>query len=588
ADNLGEFSTYVDTGLYLSHRYLPATRIPMEYGTTGVPGGAAIPLFWEPYNRRGVDLGFHQYDLYFNTASDLRFFKTEKGFTHAKFSPGNEQADSKVDLVFSKEFDNGINLALEHHRITMGGTTFRFQRQQHRHSDFQIGLAYNPERSNYKSFLTYSSNYSEVQNNGGITEESVIAERPFEESVRLTNANTLNRWKEIQYTQYLGFFGKAKNEGNPRAYTLAHTFNYTWASFKFSDNSPNSTTDTSYYEGFPIDDRGLRYSLGYSKLSNKVTVQTFRNRSKNQRDFFEAGALFDNHTLDFDNGNEQRNNLFLLGRWHFQPKPFLQLKTYGHFGLADNAGDYKIQGDLLLDFGDWGKLEGLFINQLTEPTIVEERFSINFEDVWQNDFKKTLNTTIGGTLTIPKLGLTGGVHYHLVNNLVYFDTLGFPRQTSVPTNILQISIESKLKLWKFHLDNTFGLQTLSESYLQLPTYFSRHMLYFKDDIFKDRLRFQMGLDGRIYSQWKPMGYLPLTGQFHQQNDFTAMAYPQIDLFIALKVEKFVAFFNFENALSYLGDAYVEEKFGSRYFYQVADYPFPNRTFRWGISWVFSN
>lgn len=588
AENLSAFYTYVDTGLSMVQRYLPATRIPLEYGTTGVPGGAAMPMFWEPFNRRGLDLGFHQYDLYYNSPDDLRFFKSKKGFTHAKFSPGNEQADSKVDLVFSKEFDKGINLALEHHRITMGGSTFRFQRQEHRHSDFQIGLAYNPSGSAYKSFLTYSSNFSDVQNNGGITEESEKAERPFEEPIRLTNANTLNRWKEIQYQQYLGFFGGSQEGSIPRAYTLAHTFNYTWASFRFSDNNPNAINDTTYYEGFPVDDRGLRYYLNYSKVSNKITLQTFRNRKKDQRDFLELGIIVDNHQLSFDNSDETRNNLFLLGRWDFQPRPFLELKTYGHFGFADNAGDYRLKGDLSLDFGGWGKLDGLFISQLAEPTLLEERFSVNFSQVWDNNWKKTLNTTIGGTLSIPKLNLKGGVNYHLVNNMVYFDTLGFPQQTSLPVNMLQIFLEHKLRLWKIHLDNTFGIQTISESFIQLPEYFSRHTLSFKDDIFKDRLRFQIGLDGRIYSQWQPMAFLPLTGQFYRQNGFSAPAYPQIDFFISLKVEKFVAFFNFENAISYLGDAYVEEKFGSRYFYQVAENPFPNRTFRWGISWIFSN
>ncbi|MEZ5058722.1 MAG: putative porin [Saprospiraceae bacterium] len=588
ASNLGEIFTYTDTGNYHIQRYLPATRIPLEYATTGVPGGAAMPLFWEPYERRGLDLGFHQFDIYRLNSDNIKYFKTKKGFTHAKFSTGNEQSDIKLDLIFSKEFENGITFSLEHHRINQTSQTFRFLRQNHRHSDFQMGLAYNPEFSNYKSFLTYSSNFSDVQDNGGIVFENPEAERPFEETVSLSNAATLQRIKALQYTQYLGFFGKNNAGRNPRAYTLSHTINYSWSNYRYSDQGTFTNTDSLYYEAFPVDERGVRYYMAYNKLSNKVTIQTFRNRTKNSRDFLEVGAVFDNHSIEFDNGNLDRNNLFLLGRWDFQPRKFLALNTYGHFGLADNAGDYKVKGNLLLNFGEWGKLNALFINQLNEPSLLAETFSVNFQNTWNNDFKKILNTTFGGTLEIPKLGLTGGLTYHLVNNLVYYDSLGLPVQTGVPVNMLQIFVSSKLKLWKIHLENTIGLQTLSEDFLQLPQYFSRHLLAFQDDIFKDNLRFKVGFDGRIYSQYQPMEYFPLTGQFKQQRGFVAMAYPQIDFFMSMKVQKFTAFFNFENLLSYFGDSYMTDKFGQKYFYQLANSPYANRTFRWGISWLFSN
>ena len=197
------------------------------------------------------------------------------------------------------------------------------------------------------------------------------------------------------------------------------------------------------------------------------------------------------HRLRFDNDSTfTRNNLFLIGNWKIKPRKSLKFNALAHFGVLDNAGDYRLEANTEIQYGDWGKLTGSFVNQLYEPSIVQEQFRINFAEVWEENFDKTLSTSVKGNLEIPRLNLSFGLNYHLLNNYVYFDSSAFANQTSLPISILQFYGKLNLKLYKFHLDNLVGFQTISESFLPLPKFYGESSFYFQDYIFGDKMGFK--------------------------------------------------------------------------------------------------
>ncbi|MBK7872730.1 MAG: hypothetical protein IPJ74_19650 [Saprospiraceae bacterium] len=193
----------------------------------------------------------------------------------------------------------------------------------------------------------------------------------------------------------------------------------------------------------------------------------------------------------------------------------------------------------------------------------------------KNDFKQTLETTIGGTYLIPTLqiGITG--RYHLLNNYIYYDTLSAPQQSATPLSILQFIVQKDFKVWNFHLDNIIAFQNASEDFIRLPQIYGKHSFYYEGNWFKV-LNVKLGFDLRYNDAYFADYYNPVSGQFQLQNQRQVDFYPAIDAFFTMRVTKFRAFVKFEN----LTNAFLTEDF----FYQTAYYAYPPAALRIGFKW----
>ncbi|MBK7873644.1 MAG: hypothetical protein IPJ74_24765 [Saprospiraceae bacterium] len=352
--------------------------------------------------------------------------------------------------------------------------------------------------------------------------------------------------------------------------------------YKFFDN--NLDADTAFFNRFPIlmpDSRGVRHFIQHQKIENSFRLSTFKLRAnraseaKDERDLLELGAIYSIHFLKQEPSDSTINTLFLTGKWNLSLGERLRLETYGHLGVLGNIGDYRAQGNLLLDFGKFGQLKGEFINQLNAPNLIQHRFYVSQRELWKNDFKQTLETTIGGTYLIPTLqiGITG--RYHLLNNYIYYDTLSAPQQSATPLSILQFIVQKDFKVWNFQLDNIIAFQNASEDFIRLPQIYGKHSLYYEGNWFKV-LNVKLGFDLRYNDAYFADYYNPVSGQFQLQNQRQVDFYPAIDAFFTMRVTKFRAFVKFEN----LTNAFLSEDF----FYQTAYYAYPPAALRIGFKW----
>jgi len=260
----------------------------------------------------------------------------------------------------------------------------------------------------------------------------------------------------------------------------------------------------------------------------------------------------------------------------------LKIFTYAQFGLLGSAGDYRVSGSLFLDFKTIGNLRLEFINQLYEPSLLQQRLFISQRQFWKNNFSKTLETSVTGTYSLPsfRFSLTAG--YHLLTNFIYFDSQALPRQTGSAINIFQLMVEKNFKLGAWHLNNLVVLQQVTkDAVLRLPQIYSTHSLFLEGRIFKKVMLARMGFDARLTSSYTPDTYQPLTGQFHLQNKQVLPFTPLLDFFMSFKVNRFRFFFKVENILTGITE---------QYYYQTANSPlafgFSNGGIRFGISWRF--
>ena len=597
ASNPAKFERLRDTTLDAwLHQYDPTRQRLFDYLHLGNTGSAHQSARLEAPFRIGLDLGLHQFDLYMLSPEKMPFYRLEKAFTNVSFLQVGEQAESILKAQFARNFSDGIHLSVDYHRMNMFGTN-KYPEQDVQHTSLGLGLWIQDAEGRYDGFLVYTGNTIRQENSGGIqTPPSGTGTFSSAQSaeVFLSDAETFHERNALAYTQYYRL-NKIRSDSlgtSPgRAFLLGHHGTFQSNRFRFFDAFPSTTgptaTDSSHYQGFLVDARGLRFFLGQQTLDNTfslATTRTGRTGSNgrlpaDQKDLLEAALQHQVHWLEMDQGDTTLQYLLLKGRLNFSPNPGLDIQTYAHLGLWDQAGDYRISGSLSLGLGKFGRFSAEAINQLYSPTFMEHQFSVSQRSLWKTDHKRTLHTTLRATYTHPWSEFSAVATYHLINNFIYFDTNGQPAQLSRPLSVAQLSLSNHLQMGSFHLENAVLLQQFSEQVVALPKLFSKHSFYYAGKWF-GVLDVKTGLDIRLIPAYQPAYYFPLSGQFQLQEGFEAPFYPAIDAFFAMQVNKFRAFAKVEQAAGWLGNDAL--------YYQTAYYAHPGTVFRFGIKWRFVN
>ena len=370
-----------------------------------------------------------------------------------------------------------------------------------------------------------------------------------------------------------------------RKFTLAHSIAYQTAKYKFAAIPPD--TASAYWNDLLLDIRGLRHYLEKKQLENSFDLSTFKKRKSKdsdkslQNDLLQVGIV---HTISWINeeaADSTINNLFLNGKWNFNPSEKLKVETYAHFGLWDNAGDYRVNGNFFFDLKKLGQLQLSATNQLYKPNLLQQRLYISERAAWRNDFGRTVETNLAVTYAYPKFKFKASGQYHLLNNFIYYDTLAKPQQFAGAMSILQLTLSQDFKMGGFHLDNVVTFQTSTEDILRLPSIYSKHSLYYNGRWFKRALNVRLGIDARMNNAYLANTYNPLVGQFHLQDTNEVTFYPVLDAVASIKVKRFRFFIKWENFTRW--GKPINEKY-----YQVANYPVLDKSIRFGLAWRFSD
>lgn len=615
----------------------PQRQRTWEYRNLGVNGSAATPLWFEPSWRRGMQVGLQAFDIYTIPLDSIRHYRLEKAYTQTAYYTGGEQANGYFTAKFSRNFANGVNFSLDYRRLTYLGTRTLFPDQNTRNTSLGLGFWLGGTDSRYQSFISISSNKIEQDNNGGI-EEGPQREDQFDTPgsavVFLDNSGTRYEKFGLRYLQYFEvrkksaalepplpnkkriirtpldsamvdstgqdtmamdtsrtLTGKDSRKsanlpvasGNRQQYWIGHSISYQNDRYTFYDT--DIAADGDWYGDLLTDQRGLRHFIKHQSVKNHFTLLTFRPQKvqyrtpRLNRGLLEAGIEHTIHQLDLEASDSTIQNLFLTGKWDVALGEALRLELKGHFGLLDQAGDYRVDGNLQIDLGDKFTLQARLVNQLNTPTVMQSQFYMSQELVWSNTFDKTLETNLEVQFGVPQwsLSLVGG--YHLINNFIYFDSDFQARQTATPISIGQLGVQKTLRAGPIFLENQVAFQVASEDFIRIPGIFGKHSLYFKGKLFQV-LDTRIGTDLRYNTSYFSDTYAPAIGNFRLQNDQEVGFYPSADLFFSLQVKKFRAFVRWFNITELL--------LPDQLYYQTAFYPYPpGSNLRIGIDWRFT-
>jgi Putative porin len=592
-------------------QYDPARRGRLDHFNLGNVGSAAYPSVYQPMLRSGLDIGLHQFDIYQIRNNEIRFYQQTKAFTDLFYS-GNEQSNGLLEAKYGRSFANGLKLSVDYKRIfnlgiadnavpiiqrNVGGRNQEWLYQGlPRGRTVAFGIGFWLHKDKYDGYLTFTSNLVSQFDKGGITGDSVF--RKLTPSLtltpRLSSAFTRHEKYEISYLHYLKL-NKNDSIDTKRAYLVSHDIKYKSAFYhtadpfgaKSSEPKPEQS-DSIFYGSFITDARGIRFLLKEKQIENSFNISTTRARvskdstqtTSGQNDWLEVGITHSFHTVDDEAIQRNFNNVILRGRFNFTPNENLKVETSAQFNiLGYNIGDYRLNGEAFFNLENIGSLKLKAINQLYEPTWMQSNLTLTQKPFWDNKFSKTLETHLSGTLNIPRIGLEATVAYTLLNNYIYFDKKAKVQQASAPLSILQLIVNQNITLAKFHLDNTVAIQKPTETFLRLPTFYTKNSLYWEGKLFKKVMLTRIGADVRYNSTWSAPSYMPLIGQFFTQENGDVRAYPSLDIFLSFKVSSFRFFAKMENVVG---------SFGNDIYTQLYGYPVPDRNFRFGIRWQMLN
>ena len=592
-DNPNTETNWRDSLLNGFHRYEPDRKVDFDFATIGQRGGAAYALRYEPQRRYGTTLGFRQFDLYQTTGSDLKYYRLEHPFTYLSHVSESEQEDSYTVAKFSRNFADGVNLVLDYQRLNQQGDQDQYPGQALRNTHVATGFSIRPRGSRYSGFFSYTANTYEQLQSGGVVDSSFQRNEPGAEINNLGNLESYldetrlrYSYREIMATQYLQFGGKTDSltGRERRAFTLRHRFRYDGRRHRLSSQvlQPGSSDTLKFYQDFPellIDPRGVRNQIRHRIIENDFTVSTFRRGTSGekatvQKDVLEAGLTHLYHRIEQD-GDSTVNNLLAHAKVGLRPNDNLNILVSGQLNLIGQTGDYRVEGEGILDLGKAGKLELNALNHLYAPDLVQQVYRLNGQTIWDNRFGKTLELRLGGAYTLPVVKIRAGLAYSLLTNYVYFNAEGRPEQANDVNSLLQLTLERDLRFGHWNLDNRLLLQEADQDVFRLPRIYGEHSFYYSGKWFKV-LNVNLGVDVRYASAFSPYYYNPVIQQFQLQERQARGFQYQVDPFFSMRVTRFRFFVKYIQVNNLIAP--------DNLLYLTADHPYPDEALRFGASW----
>ena len=569
----------VDTMAGMPFRqYDPARLQWIDYGTLGNLGAAARPLLFETPSRRGFDVGVRAFDLYRLQPDDLRFYRRQRTFSDVYFTQGGNQDENSVKARFSRTFSDGANISFDYRTITNLGA---FKHQAIRHNTLLGGL-WVPIGKRYEGFLIFSNNINRQQENGGVTNDTLLGNGGLDGAlglpVFLEKEKAVTRAEEYTWhlTQHL-LLGGAEAEGK-RALRATHRMEFRQQWYKFYDSDVDESL--AYYDTFLVDERGLRNNFRTTRFDNELWLSTFKVKTKGRpADELRVGLSHSLIQIDQETTDTTINNLFLNGKFAITPSERFKFEAAGDLGVVFNFGEYRVQGSLQIGLGKAGVFQAGLLSQRVPPTWMQHQLVVSKRPFWNNRFDKPVENSISASYSLPALGFKAEGRLWLLSNYIYFDQEGLATQTTAPVQVAQLILQENLKFGPFRFDNTIAFQQNNRSELiRLPSWTTKNSLYVRGKIFKKSLQMDAGVDFRMSSSFRADNWNPLTWQFHLQDTFSQKPYPWVDVFVSGKIQSFRFFVRYENASAIFNPETV--------FYQTATYPQRLNGIRFGIGWRF--
>jgi Putative porin len=565
-----------DTNYNAFHVYTFIQKRDFQYVDLGNMGTAMRPVFYQPNENIGAQLGYDAYTPYAYAINEVRFYDTKSPFTNMYCVLGG-LGQNILRFDHSQSLSPRLNLGLNAQRATTNkqfGTTGANDPQSNlaQNWSFVFHANYRTKDDKYTFLGQFNHLNHNVLEQGGVVpnKDTLTGEityfGAFAPLAKLTQASSWERRSRLHiYHQY------ALAQG----FQLYHVFDYYRnKNIYFDRNLDESRADRfypNYFYSTNLTNQDVRYRLVENKAGIKGRFQEFNYRIHfRQRIYKLEGNYNVGDTAVFGSYRRNRFENFLGGWLNYYLKDSTQRVTVEAEYLL-LGGDFKLKGELVSKWFSLG-----YSSLFNSPTLTQQTYFSNHYR-WDNAFRQVNSNNIYGQLNLSfkKWKFNPRLDYHLIRNYIYYDSLAIPRQHSPAFSVLRVgsSYQWQSKRWQLWGQTYYSLVS-NDNIMRIPRLFSNLRLSF-DFIYAKVLFVQLGVDLHYKSSYLADGYMPLTQQFHLQNSIQAEDYLYADVFANFRINRVKLFVKM---------AHVNQGILAPGYFMTPLYPVNGRAFGFGVNW----
>ncbi|MBQ2113250.1 MAG: putative porin [Bacteroidales bacterium] len=376
---------------------------------------------------------------------------------------------------------------------------------------------------------------------------------------------------------------------------IGHSSEYSVFRKTYEDNITDDFGRAFYNDRFYINPTHSKDSLRSMKFENRLFIRLQPWKSDGIVSKLDIGIgdklanYFTFKPSDYIQGSQNvlLNSAYLYAGAQGQYDKYLEWDAFGKYNfLGYEVNDFNISANATFKAYPFRKdrqspleLKAHFETNLKQPDYYQQHLFTNHYK-WDNDFSKISTTKVEASLSIPRWKLDASFGYALLDNNIYYDTLGIVRQNTKPMSVMTASLRKDFQLWKFHFDHRLLFQLTSDKdVMPLPMLGLNLRYYAEFDVVKNAMRMQIGANGTFTTKWYAPAYNPVLGVFHNQNKEQFGGCPYIDVFVNVQWKRVSVFLKAVN----LNMGWPLE---SADYFSAAGYIAPQRAFKIGITWPF--
>jgi len=529
----------LDTSIYLFERQSEVDKSARRYQDLGVLGTALFPIFYTPGITFGRTSGYEAYLPYAFQPSEIRYYDTKSPFIDMFILLGGRNRNI-VDVGFSRNIDENWNLGFDFRRITVDKQLARNGQgdRQVEGSTFVGYTHYKHSKLPYQLMFHYSQMNHNTVELGGVRYPNADSLQSdlfdFNNALlRLEEAQTNSKERRIHLYQDFQL---------AEPFQLYHmldrrTEENTFKDFTDGQAGGGYDTYTDFYPNFFVD-KDSTYQRGrFTSFTNEVGFKGDLS-SVFYRTYIKVRRVdFNYNYLDPEVGNLEK---YIGGYARFAWKE--------KFAVTGN-GAYLVGGKYTL--GSTISSEILNASYQTTkysvPFIYRRYFGNNhnwsnsFDPVFTNQLKASFKVSWKSFELIPKTALTS------FQNFIYFNRERQPQQNTAPLLLSVIGTDLNIRILNekregWHLENEGLFSTVTgrgSGVIRVPELYYNGRFFWRGNAFKDKVPFEIGLDTHARSAYFANTFSPELQQFYLQDEFKIPGYYKADLFVNMRLDKFL-------------------------------------------------
>ena len=589
-------TTYLDTTLTIQKSYkfnylrsdtfelLPFSNVGQTYNALSIntTSKRLTPLFAAQS---------HHYN--YKEIEDVSYFNVPTPLTEIYFKTAFEQGQ-QLNAFFTINTSKQFNFSLSYQGVRSLGN---YQQSLTSTGNLLITSNYFSKNNRYNVRFHVASHDILNRENGGLTQNSLalfINDDPeFSDRGRLdvNFEDAENNLKGVRFymNQEYSLIQKVDSTSTT-ALTLGNSIWYEEKLFEYRQNTVYEPYGASYEPTDLYNKTTLEYFniQAYARLENTLlgNFKVFTTLTDYNYGY--------NSVLNLDNGqipNRIKDNMVSVGGAY--------QKQYKGFDIAAEAainvsgattGNY-INAAAGYSLNDDTRVQGSIKMHSAAPNFNFQLYQSDYVNYnWKTEFNTIKTQELGFALWSKKVANLS-LSYTGIDDYTYFainpsqsqeDTFlrPTPQQFTSRVNYLKIKAEREFNWRGFALNNTIMYQNVlsGSTVFNVPELITRQSLYYQDQIFKNALFFQTGVNLKYFTKYNSNGYDPVLAEFYVQNEQEIGGFPVIDLFFNAKIRQTRIFVTWEHFNALFSD--------TNQYFSAPGYPYRESSIRFGLVWDF--